>query len=229
METFETSASIKEIATALGAFQAEIKNPKLNKTNPFFKKKYTDLAALWDCARDLLKKNQLSVCQIPHGENSVTTILMHESGEFIRGTLTLTPTDTSPQKCGSAITYAKRYQLAAMLGMAGEDDDDGNSASENPKAKSDTVQKFTPTQSAPPKQAIDDDAKPWLNELSEKTKEWLLQVRDHSDLKEIYKALRQKYKVSKKMEKKIETYILESGNEPAPIQTKSEFDDDIPF
>jgi hypothetical protein len=68
--------------------------------------------------------------QIPDG-NGLTTIIMHDSGEWIRATATLTLDKQTPQGQGSAITYMRRYALSAALGIATEDDDGGNEASKH--------------------------------------------------------------------------------------------------
>lgn len=127
-----------ELAAALSKAQAEIDAAPKSESNPFFKSSYADLATVRSAIREAFGKHGLSVVQIPHtgeGTVSVTTILMHASGQFIEGTLTLRPTKNDPQGVGSAITYARRYSLMAFAGVA-PDDDDGNAASghtEKPK------------------------------------------------------------------------------------------------
>ena len=66
---------------------------------------------------------------------------MHESGEWISGRLRVTPVKDDPQGLGSAITYGRRYGLAAIVGVAPEDDD-GNAASQ-PAPKSATKPQTT--------------------------------------------------------------------------------------
>jgi len=124
------SDSIKELSAALSKAQAEIKGASKDSANPFFKSKYADLASVWDACRDPLTKNGLSVSQPPSADGAkvtVETILMHESGEWMSTALTMTAKDDSPQAIGSTITYARRYALAAMTGVA-PDDDDGEAA-----------------------------------------------------------------------------------------------------
>lgn len=124
-----------ELAAALSKAQAEIEAAPKSETNPFFKSSYADLATVRAAIRDAFGKHGLSVVQIPHtgdGTVSVTTMLLHASGQFIEGTLTLRPTKNDPQGIGSAITYARRYALMAFAGVA-PDDDDGNAASGNEK------------------------------------------------------------------------------------------------
>lgn len=125
------SEAINEIATALSKAQAAIAGAVKDKTNPHFKSDYADLASVWDACRKPLTDHGLSVAQTAateEGRVGVTTILMHSSGQWIRDSLVMKPTKDDPQGVGSCITYARRYALAAMVGVAPEDDD-GNAAS----------------------------------------------------------------------------------------------------
>lgn len=128
------SEQINEIAAALSKAQAVIAGAVKDKTNPHFKSDYADLASVWDACRIPLTNHGLSVAQTAatdDGRVNVTTILMHVSGQWIRDTLAMKPTKDDPQGVGSCITYARRYALAAMVGVAPEDDD-GNAASAKP-------------------------------------------------------------------------------------------------
>lgn len=130
----EQSGSVAKIAEALSKVQAELKPAPKDSENPFFKSSYADLATVCKTVFPVLTKHGLSVSQIAEGEGSVTTILLHTSGEWIKGTLSLKPTKSDPQGMGSAITYARRYALASICGLATEDeDDDGNAASKPPE------------------------------------------------------------------------------------------------
>lgn len=123
------SNEIKQLAVALVKFQSSLKAVKKDAENPFFKSKYADLASIIEAIREPLAKNGLAFSQFPSGEGGLTTILLHESGEYIEETFTMKPVDGKPQSAGSAITYARRYALGAVLGVATEEDDDGNAAS----------------------------------------------------------------------------------------------------
>lgn len=125
----ERSPTISELAKALVLFQTEMQTVVYDADNPFYKSKYATLAALVNESKDLLAKNGLAVSQLLGGEGSVTTILMHTSGEFMLDTLTLKPSREDPQGRGGAITYARRYAYAAILGLVSDKDDDGNTAS----------------------------------------------------------------------------------------------------
>lgn len=129
------SEQINELATALAKAQSQIEGAKKDSTNPHFRSSYADLASVWDACRKPLTANGLSVIQ--SAENSaegyygVTTMLLHTSGQWMRGTLYLKPMKDDPQGAGSALTYARRYALSAMVGVAPEDDD-ANAASAKP-------------------------------------------------------------------------------------------------
>lgn len=119
------------LAGALAKAQGEIKNATFNKTNPHFKSKYADLASIRDAVTPSLAKHGLSVAQMTDyaGEKFVLrTRLMHSSGEFVESTYPLPLAADKPQIMGSAISYARRYSLAAMVGIASEDDDDAEGA-----------------------------------------------------------------------------------------------------
>lgn len=138
----QQSPTIGKLAEALAHAQAEIENAVKDHSNPFFKSKYADLASVWGACRAPLAKHGLAIIQTTTGDPdrvNIITTLAHASGEWIRGTLSLRPVKTDPQAIGSAITYGRRYALAAIAGVATEDDD-GNDASQpsgKPSAKLD--------------------------------------------------------------------------------------------
>ena len=142
------SESVKEIAKALMIFSMKVE--KINKTelNPFFKSKYAPLPDIIEAINVPLSESGLSVAQFPDG-NALTTILMHESGEWLMASYPLNPVKNDPQGHGSAITYARRYALGAILNLSIDKDDDGNAASAVEYKHAVTVQKV------------------WLNEKSE--------------------------------------------------------------
>jgi hypothetical protein len=123
------SESITKLAIALAKFQANCPTIEKKKDNPFFKSKYAALDDIINAIRKPLSNVGLSFVQIPN-EDGLTTVLMHESGEFIQGAMPITAKkENDPQAYGSAITYARRYSLASVLGLAvGDEDDDGNAA-----------------------------------------------------------------------------------------------------
>lgn len=143
-----SSDQINELAAAMVKFQAELKPAIKGNTNPYFKSKYADLQACWDCCREALVKNGLSVVQGSRESNgeivTVDTRLMHASGQWIESSLTMKPAKADPQGVGSAVTYARRYALSAILGIVADEDDDGNAATHNePKKALSVAEKAT--------------------------------------------------------------------------------------
>ena len=119
------SESIKELCTALIVAKAEFNPIKKTALNPFFKSKYATLEMVIEATDPALCKNGLSIIQLVNGEN-LETVLIHTSGEWIASETALKAVKQDPQAQGSAITYARRYALSAILGVASEEDDDGN-------------------------------------------------------------------------------------------------------
>lgn len=127
----EQSEQIGELAKALAVAQGKITGALKDSSNPFFKSRYADLASVWDACRGPLSENGLAVVQLTESDDAgvyVATTLAHSSGQWMRSRLRLQPKDATPQGMGSAITYGRRYALAAIVGVA-QVDDDGNAAS----------------------------------------------------------------------------------------------------
>lgn len=136
---------------ALAKAQAEMTNATLNKTNPHFKSKYADLPTIRDATVPVLAKHGLTVTQFTRVRDNallLVTRLAHTSGESIEGEYPLPYQVDKPQAMGSAMTYARRYGLAAMCGIAAEEDDDGNAAEDEgkktPKAEAKSEPKNPP-------------------------------------------------------------------------------------
>jgi hypothetical protein len=121
--------------------------------NPHFRSRYADLASIWDACREPLSVNGLAVMQrVRTTLDGVTlvTMLVHSSGEWIRDTATFPVAQRTPQAFGSATTYARRYTLAALVGVAPDEDDDGNAAS-SPPPRSEYKPKPREERPAPPR------------------------------------------------------------------------------
>lgn len=138
----QKSDAINELATALAEAQSEIENASKNSNNPHFKSKYADLAEVINTVRPVFAKHGLSVSQFPSfadGLASVETVLMHKSGQWMSGIASAGVSKQDAQGVGSAITYLRRYSLAAVAGIA-QEDDDANAAVGNPgKGKTDQL------------------------------------------------------------------------------------------
>jgi hypothetical protein len=131
------SPEINELSKALTNFQKVA--PKIEKTKTGkikgsgkngayeYDYQYADLASIWDKIRGSLADNALSIIQSPtvlNAEPALTTVLAHESGQWVEDTMPLKITQDTPQGQGSAITYARRYALSAMLGIVADNDND---------------------------------------------------------------------------------------------------------
>jgi len=120
------SESIASLAKALSKAQGEVENASKASVNPHFKSKYADLAEVLNTVRPVFASCGLSFVQMPSFLDSVVsveTMLVHESGEWISETASSPITKQDAQGVGSAITYLRRYSLAAFAGIAQEDDD----------------------------------------------------------------------------------------------------------
>jgi hypothetical protein len=129
--------------TAMSAAQGDMGAVLKDAVNPHFKSKYADLATVCDAVIPALNKHGIAVIQAPGmNGNRVTleTILAHKGGAYMRTVLEIAPTKTDPQGVGSAITYARRYALQSVAGVAPEDDD-GNAASQPVKKNASQVKK----------------------------------------------------------------------------------------
>lgn len=140
----KTSETLKEIAPALVAFQAEVKDPRKDSDNPYFKSKYVELDGLMMAVRPVANRHGLYISQdvttemTESGKTKVwcRTRLTHSSGEFVEsdGQFNVAK-GNDPQSIGSSETYIRRYDLSAFLGIAWDKDDDGNAASQADKRK----------------------------------------------------------------------------------------------
>lgn len=143
----QKSESIAALAASLAKAQGEMENAGKNSVNPHFKSKYADLAEILNTVRPVLSKHGLAVTQFPAFEGGtahVETILTHASGEWMSGICSAPVQKSDPQGVGSALTYLRRYSLAAVCGLAQEDDD--ANASSKPKGQQQSTQKPAPTQ-----------------------------------------------------------------------------------
>jgi hypothetical protein len=125
----KTSESIVNIAPALIGAINEVQSVKKDAKNPFLKNKYATLDAIIETVKPILLKHGLAAFQ-PVNDEGVETIIIHLSGEFVSsGIMKIQPEVTKglsiAQATGVSISYAKRYQLSAMLNISTDDDTDG--------------------------------------------------------------------------------------------------------
>jgi hypothetical protein len=140
------STELGALFEALAKAQGKIENALKDKSNPFFKSKYADLSSIWDACREPLSSNGLAIIQTVEGpkENMyLNTWLGHSSGQWMKSKLQLIILKHDPQSVGSAITYARRYALSALVGICADEDDDAEKAMAryNAKASAKNIQK----------------------------------------------------------------------------------------
>lgn len=129
-----TSEQINEIAAATAKAQGAMRPAVKDATNPAFKSKYADWASIVESMRAPCAANGLTVWQdveLTEAGVAVTTRIVHTSGQWVEfGPLTVPLGKRDAHGVGSAATYAKRYALCAALGIAADEDDDGNAAAQ---------------------------------------------------------------------------------------------------
>ncbi len=159
-----SSPEIKQLVAALAIVQGGLAPAKEGTENPFFKSKYADLAEIWKVCREPLAIQGLAVIQTvgqakEGGGLVLETILAHKSGEWISSACPILAKDATAQSMGSAITYARRYSLAAIVGIVAGEDDDGNQASQGkPAAQKKEAPKPEPAKAAVPSPVQDEPA-----------------------------------------------------------------------
>ena len=152
----EKSQSIVNIAKALSQFQAKMGKVSKDATNPFFNSKYATLSNILEAIKTPLLESGLSFTQFPTGQNGLTTVLMHgESGEYMQTDYFMNPSKSDPQAQGSAMSYMRRYSLAAVLGLNFDEDDDANAATHGSSQPQDAANS-----------KVVAAEKPWLNQDS---------------------------------------------------------------
>lgn len=155
----KTSESISEIAKALNEVRKNIKQPEKSANNPFFKSKYVMLEGVVDAIDKALPKGFTYTQEVTSDGNqiSVSTILLHESGQYIQfDPLNVPVTKNDAQAFGSAETYARRYTLSAVFGVTSDVDDDGNSASKSAPHEAPHKRRGAPKKSSKPMASQED-------------------------------------------------------------------------
>lgn len=206
----EKSSSIVNLAKALLTFHVKVGKIKKDANNPYFKSKYASLSNILEEIEEPLQQAGLVFSQLPSGDDGLTTILIHsESGEYLLSEYKLHPVKNDPQAIGSAISYARRYALTAILAL-NVDDDDANTA---------THGYATPQQAA--KQAVkpveqngnstNGDEKPWLNKWADKTQtketeQWGKVLSALTAGKATITDVEKKYKLSKELKEELKAF-----------------------
>ena len=137
MESY-CSPDITQLAKAMLAIQKQLTPATKDATNPYTRSRYATLNAVMDACKTALLDNGIWLTQITvpseSGTIALLTKLTHaETGQYQASVTVLPLQRPDCQGAGSAITYARRYALTAMLGMVTEDDDDGEGAKLPPR------------------------------------------------------------------------------------------------
>ena len=145
-QKMEMSETVGKIFTSLATLQSKLPTVGKNAINPHFKNTYADLSSIIEVVNSRMPEVGLSYSQIPTADQqnvTVTTIIVHgESGEWIRGSLSMTAKNPGPQSIGSTITYCRRYALQSMLGLATADEDDDGEMGHGRSSKYDNDLQF---------------------------------------------------------------------------------------
>ena len=186
--TFKKSDNIVNLTKALMTFSVKIDKIKKEASNPFFKSKYATLPQIQEAIAEPLQESGLVLVQLPDGDGLITMLCHSESGEYVMATGLMHPVKNDPQSMGSAITYQRRYSLAALLNLNIDKDDDGNAASVAPQ--------------------VQVNEKPWLNKFSDKnksilSKEWNGAIVKLQDGTTTIAKIKDYYRVSKENEQEL--------------------------
>lgn len=220
----ERSGTIGQLAAALSKAQKSYKPLKKEATNPYFNSKYADLASIIEATNDALCDNELSLTQWPSYGNArvcVKSLLLHTSGEFIEDDLhipipKIKNKDTGealdkddPQTIAICVSYARRIAQQAILNVAGEIDDDGNSSSgksqpppkaqpkvnqrpaepkNTPRPKDEPVQKTDGLPTKEEQTKINETVREWMQKVDkEKLGAYVRKIGENQDVKKIAK------------------------------------------
>lgn len=128
--THENGKMDPALAKALVALVAAMPAAPKDASNPHFGQSYASLLSIWEVVRPILKAHGFALIQQPMPSTDgvyLETHLIHESGAFLTARLIMPVRQKdNPQAIGSALTYARRYSMSAMLSIVTEEDDDGN-------------------------------------------------------------------------------------------------------
>lgn len=147
------SDALDALNAALSAAQGEFEAVDKSAANPFFKSSYAPLPEVVKAAAAVISRHGLAVWQGADTDEQgelLWTVVLHSSGQFIGSAARLLPIKGDPQAQGSAITYQRRYQYMAALGLVADEDDDGEKAMRRQKPSRQTGQRETRSAPATP-------------------------------------------------------------------------------
>lgn len=145
------SENINDLASALAKAQGEYTPALKDSANPFFKSKYANLCSIVRSCQEPLSKNGISYTQVTlkqEGEWVLQTKLMHTSNQWIQSTTPIITLKPDIQSFGSAVTYARRYALAAIAGVTTDEDDDGEAATSPGRKQKENIVSSSPEMEA---------------------------------------------------------------------------------
>jgi len=141
-DSFTDEQAYDKLYQDLAKAQLEMGVASMDAVNPFFQSKYAQLSHLVKASRPFLAKHGLSVIHLTkpnkEGKLFLSTRLLHNSGQFMESVIEVKPAKDDIQSLGKCLTYLKRYQYAALVGVVAsddEEDDDGESEMEEPRLK----------------------------------------------------------------------------------------------
>ena len=129
------SEEIAEFAAAFAKAQGMIENARRDRENSYFKNKFADLASIREAIREPMAANDLSLLQFPRTRDNgveIETMLLHKSGQYMSETTFWPASKPDVHGLASALTYGRRQSAMAILGVAPDDDDDGNADVDKP-------------------------------------------------------------------------------------------------
>tara|TARA_R100000808_G_C2130733_1_gene139995 strand:- start:174 stop:899 length:726 start_codon:yes stop_codon:yes gene_type:complete len=182
-KALSSSQELNELLTSLSTAQANLGVLVKDEKNPFYKQGYASLKAVIDVYRKPFTEQGLCISQFIV-QSQLVSILGHKSGQFIQSMSPIRTKDIDdPQKEGSGITYARRYQLMSITGLAPEDDD-GNSASGKggpaPSLFADAVEKVMQAKAYKHLENLwKKHSGEWRNKLNENEFGYLLRIKDY--------------------------------------------------
>lgn len=175
---FSTSPQTADLDAAMAKAQGEIQAAVKDKENPFFKSKYADLASVWFACREALSKNGVSVTQWPlHTEDGRLHIITRLAcnGQWIKAEFSVPIGKQDAQGLVAASTYARRAALSAAVGIAPDDDDDGNEAAKSQQTKSAPAKQQQATSKPTPEQKAQQDSNAIAKQIKEFTDKYKLE------------------------------------------------------
>lgn len=209
----KSSTELNELFKAMAQFRANVKQPSKSAMNPYFKSTYVQLEGVQNAIDEAIKGTGLSYTQLTHNTDdgiAVETVIMHSSGQWLSTEgLILTPAKKDPQGYGSAITYSRRYQLAAAFGISSDIDNDGNAGTFSTNKPKQQNQRRNKKQQQPSSlNRLQQDYTFLLKRVSEATKRSTKEIQNEV-IADVSGTPEQKYK---QMNSKLKTMLKSASN-----------------